>query len=79
MHEYPTNKRRRRFFFGLPALVFLSLAAIEPIEITDVAATLASLNSERPAAQGGPVTATPVHCINPSGSEGTRKPRQIDI
>jgi hypothetical protein len=78
IHEYPTNKRRRKFFFGFPALIFLSLAAIEPIEIRSVAATLASLRSAQLAAQGEAVIDTPIHCIDRSG-DGTRKLRQIDI
>ena len=79
MHEFPTNKRRRKFFFGLPALVFLSLAAIEPIDITGVAETLASMNAESAAAQSAPVTDMPLHCSNPSGNEGIRRLQQIDI
>jgi hypothetical protein len=40
------NHLRRRFSLALPALVFLSLAVIETVDVDTVAETLAALGTE---------------------------------
>jgi hypothetical protein len=80
MLEHSANARhllRRKLSFGIPALTFLSLAALEPIEIGSFAETLASLNAE-PISQNAPVI-MPALCVIPSDSGAGRKPRQMDI
>jgi hypothetical protein len=82
MPELPTDTRhplRRKLTFAVPALVFLALAAVEPIEMAFFAETLASLSAEASLMQGTPVIDTPAHCIIPSDSEAAREPRLIDI
>ena len=81
MSELQTNKHhslRRKLSFGIPALVFLALAAVEPIEMGVFAETLASLGAEASMAQDA-VVSEPAHCIVPSDSGAAREPRQIDI
>src|SRR5262245_59127581 len=74
MPELPTDTPhplRRKLSFAIPAMVFLALAAVEPIEMGVFADTLASFISEPSMTQDAPVFGTPTECINPYDSEAT--------
>lgn len=74
----PHDALRRKLSFAIPAVVFLSLAALEPIELGFFAETLASL--ETPLEDNvTPVTNMPATCIDPLNSDSIRHPQQIDI
>jgi hypothetical protein len=81
MPELQTDARhllRRKLSFAIPALVFLVLAAVEPIEMGFFAETLASLSAEASMTQDA-VVYGPAHCIVPSDSDAAREPLQINI